>query len=166
MLPEWYGHRYPTYEDLESFVWTLGAIVMPSPLDISTFTPSLYKGMVPVLGIPSIFGELEKTWSLAHEIGHLTQHSGPKGELFYSKGEFQANRWAACALIPKSRIFVHGNACQDAFIAALSAHFEDLPLADCPQRRLAAKIANIRLRILGDANRRRNTWTPEFVSNE
>ena len=54
--------------------------------------------------------------------------------------------WAACALIPEARIRAHRNACLDAFVGALSAHFEDLPLTNCASRRLAGRIAKIRLK--------------------
>jgi len=121
---------------------------MPSPLDFATFTPSLYPGMYPVLGIPAIEGPLEHIWSLAHEIGHLVKHTGAAGELRYSKNEAQADNWAACALIPEARIIMHANACEDSMIAAISAHYQDLPLIDCPERRLAAYIARIRLKRL------------------
>lgn len=87
-------------------------------------------------------------WALAHELGHLVQHSGPRGELLHSKDEAQADRWAARALIPRARVKHHGNASMDAFIGALSAHYEELPLEDCPARRLAARIAQIRLRVV------------------
>ncbi len=68
--------------------------------------------------------------------------------MFYGKEENQAERWAACALIPESRIRAYGNASEDAMMAALSSHYEDLPLEDCPARRLAAKIARTRLHVL------------------
>jgi hypothetical protein len=64
------------------------------------------------------------------------------------KQEFRADVWAVCALIPFDRIQAHQNACEDAMIAALSAHFEDIPLTDCPVRRLAGRIAQIRLQTL------------------
>lgn len=101
----------------------------------------------PVILLPRRSGLLIH-WLLAHELGHLVHHSGPKGELFYSKDESVADRWAAKALIPRARIAMHHNASLDAFIGALSAHYEDLPLWDCPQRRLAALIATVRLRTL------------------
>ena len=72
-----------------------------------------------------------KIWSLSHELGHLVLHFGYTSPWTRAKQETQANRWAACALIPKARILKHGNASRDAFIGALSDHDEDLPLVDC-----------------------------------
>jgi len=103
----------------------------------------------PVILLPGGDGLLVH-WLLAHELGHLVHHVGPRGELSYSKDEATANRWAARALIPQARIKAHGNASMDTFIGALSAHYEELPLFDCPARRLAAKIADIRLGSLED----------------
>ena len=103
---------------------------------------------VPVIILPADSFLLDKVWFLAHEIGHLVQHSGPKGKREHGKEEAQANRWAACALIPELRIHAYHNASLDAFIAALSANYEELPLVDCPSRRLAAEIARHRLRAL------------------
>lgn len=54
--------------------------------------------------------------------------------------------WKQRALIPEAAVRRHRNASLDAFMGALSRHYEDLPMHDCPQRRLAAKIASIRLR--------------------
>ena len=103
---------------------------------------------VPVIILPFDAPPLEMTWLLAHELAHAVLHTGAKNEWSYSKGEAQANRWAARALIPEARIHAYANASLDAFIGALSAHYEDLPLEDCPARRLAAKIATYRLRAL------------------
>jgi len=102
-----------------------------------------------VILLPWVTG-LREVWLLAHELGHLVQHAGPRGELLYSKDEAQANRWAARALIPEKRVRAYANASLDAFIGALSAHYEDLPLEDCPARRLAAHIARIRLKAVED----------------
>ena len=101
------------------------------------------------IGLPMNAGPLETAWLLAHELGHLSQHEGPRGELLYSKDEAQADRWAACALIPESAVRRYQNASEDAFIAALSKHYEDLPLSPTPTRRLAVRIARIRLSLLG-----------------
>lgn len=144
MKPSWYGRRYPTFQDLAAFAEDLGAVVHLGTLPAAAFIP----GEIPVLLIPDQHGPLASAWFLAHELGHLVQHTGPKGELFWSKNESQASRWAACALIPAARIRAHENACIDAFVGALSAHFEDLPLRVCPARRLAGRIARIRLSCL------------------
>lgn len=142
-MPSWYGLRYPTLEDLEAHAEHLGACVVWTRARCAAFDAS-----GPAIYIPKDTGPLKRAWNLAHELGHLVRHTGPKGRLLYSKGEAQADRWAVCALIPQSRINLHQNASPDAFIAALSAHFGDIPLEDCPERRLAARIARIRLKIM------------------
>jgi Zn-dependent peptidase ImmA (M78 family) len=98
--------------------------------------------------IPLYSGSLERAWLLAHEIAHLTLHSGPKGALFRAKNEAQANKWAACALIPEARILLYMNACMDSMIAALSSNYEDIPLMNCPSRVLASEIARYRMQAL------------------
>lgn len=111
--------------------------------------PAFYPGDInrgPGIWIPEAAGLLQQFWWLAHELGHLLHHVGPRAQLLHSKGEHQASQWAARALIPQARIRAYANASLDAFIGALSAHYEDLPLWDCPARRLAADIAIIRLR--------------------
>lgn len=143
--PPWYGQRYPTLEDLENFIWSLGAVVAYGPVSTGAFFPGS-DWELPVIAVPEDAPPLERIWTLAHELGHLVQHVGPKGELMWSKNEAQANRWAACALIPEARIQAHQNASLDAFVGALSAHYEDLPLMNCTQRRLAGRIARIRLK--------------------
>lgn len=100
---------------------------------------------VAVIGIPREAHGLERFWLLAHELGHLVQHTGPKGPSSYGKDEASANRWAVEALIPERRVRAHDNASEDSFIAALSAHYEDLPMESGPARTLAARIASIRL---------------------
>jgi len=105
-------------------------------------------GIPAVLVVPDHSSALARAWSLAHELGHLVLHLGYTSPWSRAKQETQAERWAACALIPEGRVQKHGNASLDAFIGALSAHFEDLPLENCPARRLAAKIARIRLKAI------------------
>jgi hypothetical protein len=151
MQPEWYGLSYPSETDLASFAESLGAWVTIAKLPAALYVPGP-PGEAPVILIPSQHGPLAAMWRLAHEIGHLVQHSGPKGDIFWSKGEAQANRWAACALIPKARIDAHNNASVDAFIAALSAHYEDIPPRNCPLRTLANRIAKVRLGVLQSKN--------------
>ena len=144
---KWYGNRYPSLNDLQDAAWDLGAVVVygATPVAFCCLDPE-----GPIIGIPEDAGLLEKSWMLAHEIGHLVQHNGPKNELTWRKNESQADRWAACALIPDSRVKDYRNASLDAFIGALSAHYEELPMVDCPQRDLAARIASIRLRTIGE----------------
>lgn len=157
--PAWYGERYPTLEDLEAFAWDLGASVVFGPVPHGIYFPGWPdQGEPPVIGIPRDAGPLERVWTLAHELGHLTQHAGPKGDLLWGKNEAQANRWAACVLIPEARIQAHSNASLDAFVAALSAHYGGLPPNNCPARRLAGKIARIRLSTLKHQVAGETTW--------
>lgn len=144
IYPLWFGRRYPSLLDLEAFAEALGAGVGEADIPSGLF-------LADVLGVPVILlprGEvgLTRMWIFAHELGHLVQHSGPRGSHLYGKDEAQANRWAAQALIPDSAVRRHRNASLDAFIGALSAHYEHIPYKDCPQRRLAAEIAAHRLR--------------------
>ncbi|MCL1893949.1 MAG: ImmA/IrrE family metallo-endopeptidase [Holophagaceae bacterium] len=147
MNPEWYGQQYPTLDNLMDFGESLGAYTQFSKhIHTAVYIPET-KTFSLIL-IPNQHGALATIWALAHEIGHLCQHGGPKGKLFWGKDEAQANRWAACALIPRTRIEYYNNASKDAFIASLSAHYEELPLHDCPARNLAHRIASIRLETL------------------
>ena len=146
MRPAWYGKHYTSIDKLIDFAESLSAFVhfdheAPDALYLP-FKP------IPFIIIPAHYKPLEATWKLAHEIGHLLQHSGPKGKQYWSKEELQAEQWAAGALIPIKRIMEYNNASIDAFIASLSAHYEDLPLIDCPARELAHTIAKIRLETL------------------
>lgn len=149
--PDWFGLRYPSQEDLEAYACDLGASVVSGPVPKGAYFPArvLNDGMCapPVIVVPDS-SPLARAWSLAHELGHLVLHSGPKGELYWRRDEAKANRWASCALIPEARIALHSNASTDAFIGALSAHFEELPLIDCASRRLAGKIARHRIHAL------------------
>jgi len=142
--PKWFGKRYPCIQDLEAFAHSLGIAVGYADIPIGLYFSSI--DGVPAIVVPSNVGLLEMVWTLAHELGHAMHHAGPKGERCHGKEESQASLWAARALIPESRVKIHGNASLDAFIGALSAHYEDIPLEDCPARRLAAQIAKIRLR--------------------
>jgi len=145
-FPSWYGLRYPSFEDLECFSSSLKVTIDYEDLPMGLYFPNIMG--VPVIVLPEVASPLERMWHLAHELGHAVQHSGPKGKRSHGKEEAQANRWAACALIPEARILLHQNACLDAFIGALSAHYEDLPLEDCPARRLAGEIAKHRIKAL------------------
>ena len=139
---KWYGRKYPSQDDLESAAWDLGAVVVYGAVP-TAFCCMHPEG--PIIGLPEDAGPLEKAWLLAHELGHLAQHSGPKNDLSYRKGESQADRWAARALIPEAAVRRYQNASLDAFIGALSKHYEDIPFKDCHQRKLAGVIAGIRL---------------------
>lgn len=132
-------------DDLAQEIEARGALLAWAPISQGLYVAG--KGdEPPVVIAPSGGSYLKRCWVLAHELGHLLQHAGPRGELLYDKDETAADRWAARALIPRARIEYHGNASMDAFIGALSAHYGDIPLWDCPDRRLAAKIAATRLK--------------------
>lgn len=147
MLPNWFGRRYPKLQDLEQLAADLDAPIEVDGFPVAVLVPESKGG--PLICLPAGRAPLEHVWNLAHELGHLVQHSGPLPRS-RSKQEAQADRWAACALIPQARIRAHKNASEDAFIAALSAHYQEIPLEDCPERRLAARIARIRLQALHD----------------
>jgi len=146
MTPVWFGLQYPSLGDLEGYAADLGVGLGYADVPIGLFLPDVMGQQVIIL--PEEASPLERMWHLAHELGHAVQHSGPKGKRSHGKEEAQANRWSACALIPEARILLHQNACLDAFIGALSAHYEDLPLEDCPARRLAGEIAKHRIHAL------------------
>lgn len=146
MVPAWYGRRYPTHDDLLALADLLGAGVADAPVPFGLFFPDVIG--VPVILLPQGAGPLERTWHLAHELGHLILHTGPRGDFLHGKDEAQADRWAAQALIPHAAVLRYRNASLDAFIGALSKHYEDIPFTDCPARKLAARIARIRLRTL------------------
>ncbi|MCL1908917.1 MAG: ImmA/IrrE family metallo-endopeptidase [Holophagaceae bacterium] len=157
MNPAWYGKRYPTMEGLIEFGESIGAYTSFDPLICTAWCVTELWPHVSVAGayepvsiilIPENHSPLAAIWALAHELGHLLQHSGPGGKPFWPKDEAQAYRWAACALIPKARIKKYNNASIDSFMASLSANYEQLPLRDCPSRELAHKIAKIRLDVL------------------
>jgi Zn-dependent peptidase ImmA (M78 family) len=144
----WYGSRYPKWRDLERHAEALGAVVVENGAPKAAFIADPALGG-PMILIPAGLSPLDRIWNLAHETGHLVQHTGPLPRS-KAKQEAQADRWAACALIPQARIRAHQNASEDAFIGALSAHYEEIPMEDCPARRLAAKIARVRLQALQD----------------
>lgn len=135
-------------DDLEDLAWDLGAVVVSGDVPTAFVCLPEEPGQAAVIGIPRDAHGLERYWLLAHELGHLAQHAGPKGPASYGKDEAAADRWAAQALIPERRVRAHGNASLDAFLAALSVHYQDL--GDGPERALAARIAGIRLSILGE----------------
>ena len=144
--PTWFAKRYPSVGDLEKSAWELNAVVVRGPIDSSCIVYSPDPEEVTVICLPQDLGPLEEVWQLAHEVGHLVLHQGYSSPWACGRHEAAAERWAAQALVPESAVRRHRNASVDAFIGALSAHYEDLPMEDCPQRRLAAKIATIRLR--------------------
>jgi Zn-dependent peptidase ImmA (M78 family) len=145
--PSWYGVRYPSELDLVSCAEAIGARVLLGRFPVAAYISAVL-GAPPMIVVPSQRGPLSTIWLLAHELGHLRQHRGPGNKITRSKNEQQANKWAACALIPEARVQAYQNASADAFIAALSAHYGDLPLCDCPERALAHKIAQYRLKAI------------------
>ncbi len=143
--PPWYGRSYPSTQSLEDYAWELGAVVVRGPC-ISARIIYVDAPGTHVICLPQDLGPLEEAWQLAHELGHLVLHRGYSSPWACGRQEAAAEKWAAAALIPSEAVRRHRNASIDAFIGALSAHYEDIPLRDCPQRRLAATIAAIRLR--------------------
>jgi len=146
MNPSWYGRRYPTEEDLALAIEATGAAILHAEIGDGALFVAGESPIPPVVILPMRGGLLRISWLLAHELGHLTLHGGYTSRWTHDRQENQANAWAARALIPASSIKRHRNASLDAFIGALSSHYEHLPLVDCPQRRLAAEIATIRLK--------------------
>lgn len=143
MKPPWYGRSYPSLENLEAFAEAKGAGVGYAAIPFALYHPDV--DGVPVILLPEDGGPLARCWGLAHELGHLAQHAGPRGQLLYSKDELAADRWAAKALIPEAAVRRYRNASMDAFVAALWRHYEEFPLEDCPTRALAGRIARTRL---------------------
>ena len=150
MNPKWYGHSYPSFEDLVRAAEDLECRVTSADTgeEAVFFPPDPERQEPPVIVLPVHVGHLRLCWLMAHELAHLVMHSGPKGPFTYRRDEQRAHRWAACALIPEDRIRMYGNASTDAMIAALSANFEDIPMKACQLRALAAEIASHRLRAL------------------
>jgi Zn-dependent peptidase ImmA (M78 family) len=144
--PVWFEKRYPSLADLEEMAEAAGAGIGEADIPMGVFIADVLG--VPVILLPKESAGLNRIWTLAHELGHLVLHSGPRGVFLYGKDEAAADRWAARALIPERVIRHYGNASLDVFIGALSKHYEDIPLMDCPQRRLAAHIGSIRLRAI------------------
>jgi len=139
-LPVWYGKAYPSLDNLVEYVDTLGVCVQfDSKIDVAVY----FNEKDPIILIPTQFGLLDTIWKLAHETGHLCERiTAAAWKRAWVRCENQANRWAACALLPEAEI---QKASIDTFIAALSAHYEELPLHDCPARALAHRIATIRM---------------------
>ena len=144
--PAWFEKKYPSLEDLERSLECCGCRVTHAEIgDEALFVAG--DGHEPhVVILPAAAEGLRRAWLLAHELAHLLMHRGYASGWTRSQQEARANAWAARALIPEAAVRRHRNASMDAFIAALSAHYEDLPSEDCPQRRLAAEIAHIRLK--------------------
>lgn len=145
--PSWYGRRYPSEDDLVIHAEALGALVIWHRGAVAAFHPETEDHAAAIL-VPTAAGPLWRVWMLAHELGHLAQHSGPRGQLLYTKDETAADRWAAKALIPEAAVRRYRNASLDAFVGALWKHYETFPLEDCPVRALAGRIARVRLRAL------------------
>jgi len=145
--PKWYGRRYPSEDDLVAHGEAGGALVIFYPGRVAIYRPETLDEAAAIL-IPTAVGPLGRIWLLAHELGHLAQHAGPRGQLLYTKDELAADRWAARALIPEAAVQRYRNASMDAFVAALWRHYEEFPMEDCPTRALAGRIARVRLDLL------------------
>jgi hypothetical protein len=143
--PSWFSRRYPTLADFEALAWSLRTIIRRCDVSAAGVVFVTQPGFTTIC-LPAGLGHLEEMWQLAHELGHLVLHEGYISQWQHDRQEAAASKWAARALIPESAVRRHKNASLDAFIAALSAHYEDIPYEDCPQRRLAAEIAGIRLK--------------------
>jgi len=143
MKPPWYGRLYPSLRSLEGYAESLGAGVGYAAIPFALYHPNV--DGVPVILLPADYGPLARCWGLAHELGHLVRHAGPRGHLLYRKDERTADCWAARALIPEAAVRRYRNASMDAFIAALWRHYEEFPMEDCPTRALAGRIARVRL---------------------
>ena len=102
----------------------------------------------PAIILPLEVGQLRMAWLLAHELGHLVLHGGYISRWTHDRQEAAADRWAARALIPETAVQRYQNASVDAFVGALSKHYQDIPLRDCPERELAGTIARIRLSLV------------------
>lgn len=148
--PDWFGRRYPTLDDLVQAIEASGALVGWAAIGSGLYVAG-EDGDPPVVLAPTDVSHLTQCWMLAHELAHLRAHAGHKTRWTYDRDEVAADRWAARALIPRGRVLAHGNASLDAFIGALSAHYGDIPLIDCPDRRLAARIAATRLKHLEES---------------
>jgi hypothetical protein len=148
LRPPWYGRRYPSLDDLVAAAEGLGAKVGWAAIGQEALFVAGDAHEPPVILLPTGTSPLRTAWLLAHELGHLHQHEGPKTAWTHGRDEARADRWAACALIPEAAVRRHRNACEDAFIAALSRHYEELPMHGCPSRGLAGRIAGIRLRCI------------------
>lgn len=143
--PDWFGRRYPSLDDLVAAVEARGAVVGWAAIESGLYVAG-EDGDPPVVLVPAAGSYLTQCWILAHELAHLRSHAGHKTRWTHDRDEAAADRWAARALIPRARVLHHGNASIDAFIGALSAHYGDLPLINCADRRLAARIASIRMK--------------------
>jgi len=156
LKPAWYGRRYPTLETLVLAAEARGALVTWADSGGEAIYIAGAGAEPPVIVLPKGVLLLQEAWTLAHELGHLHQHAGPRGELFYDKDEAAADRWAACALIPEARILAYKNASLDAFIGALSRHYGPLGDGNSESRGLAARIGRIRLAHL--PSRHEDSW--------
>lgn len=148
MKPDWYGRRYPTLQGLIQAAEARGALITWADSGGEAVYIAGAGGEPPVIVLPTGQELLREAWELAHELGHLFQHAGPRGTLLYDKDERAADRWAACALIPETRVVAYKNASLDAFIGALSRHYGPIEERNSETRRLAARIATIRLAYL------------------
>ena len=150
MTQLWFGKKYPQIEEMVASAYRLGALVTWAKIgqEAVFFAPDPVMNEPPVIVLPLGVCPLRMSWLMAHELGHLMLHGGYVSQWTRDRQESQATRWAARALIPEAAVQRYRNASVDAFIGALSKHYEDIPLHNCPQRELAGFIAKVRLNIL------------------
>lgn len=152
-VPVWFGRKYPSCEDLERELEARGSRITQADIGDEALFVVGEGGDPHVVILPLVAGPLRRAWLLAHELGHLLQHSGYIGPWTHDRQEHQADAWAARALIPESAVRRYRNASLDAFIGALSAHYEDLPPYNCRAREVAGIIARMRLSLVEDHNK-------------
>ena len=149
-FPSWFGRKYPSLENLEDALEAHGCRIIRAEIGEDALFVVGENGEPHVVILPFGAGPLRLAWLMAHELGHLLQHSGYIGPWAHDRQEHQAHRWAALALIPESAVQRYHNASLDAFVGALSKHYQDLPLRNCPERELAGMIARMRLSLVED----------------
>lgn len=149
MLPWWYGVEFPTLNELEALANNTGVPVAY----VRTKQPFLQWDNIGPLCIivPNYNGPLARSWAVAHELAHLLLGHGPLGAHLGSPQEVEADEWAACALIPNTRLHEYGSPCVGSLINALSRNFQEAP-PNGGIRKLAARIAYARLRTIEKAS--------------
>ena len=136
MTQLWFGKKYPQIEEMVASAYRLGALVTWAKIgqEAVFFAPDPVMNEPPVIVLPLGVCPLRMPKLMSQRTR--------------DRQESQATRWAARALIPEAAVQRYRNASMDAFIGALSKHYEDIPLHNCPQRELAGFIAKVRLNIL------------------
>lgn len=148
MTLAWHGRRYPSLNDLVLALEARGAVILHADIGEEALFVAGEPPVPPVVILPIGVGPLHLAWLMAHELAHLVKHEGYSSPWAYDRQEHQARIWAATALIPEAAVQRHNNASVDAFVAALSKHYEDLPPYDCRAREIAGIIARVRLSLV------------------